>query len=370
MEENILLKKQSKSLKRKNLNYLGFNKFVAMYLIIRMHLYCNKTMPFDFGVRACEFLFLSSGFLIGYNYYNASFEYTYKSPFTYAYKHLRSFYPYYLLNLFYGLYLNKDSIKFDLTHVELLLINLLLIANWSNHRGKARFYFGISWFLDNIFYCYFISPFLLFTINSPKNSLKLLCFSIMTRILSEEFLKNGAYNVFDTNFHCGPIIRIIEFYIGMLLSPIYFTIKKYFDKFKNNFTFKILFTIIHVTIPIYLYYLMVKYDKVLLRCYFILIFCIYILIISNDYGYLSYIIELKILKIVMSTQLEMYLIQMNVHITFDIYFTPKFIHIPRIFIYYIKLLSIFIIAFFYRKFYRDKLAKLMDALLFFITKIF
>ena len=108
--------------------------------------------------------FTSSGFLIGYNYYNASFEYTYKSPFTYAYKHLRSFYPYYLLNLFYGLYLNKDSIKFDLTHVELLLINLLLITNRSNHRGKARFYFGISWFLDNIFYCYFISPFLLFTI--------------------------------------------------------------------------------------------------------------------------------------------------------------------------------------------------------------
>ena len=69
MEENVLLNKQSKSFKRKNLNYLGFNKFVAMYLIIRMHLYCNKTMPFDFGVRACEFLFLSSGFLIGYNYY-------------------------------------------------------------------------------------------------------------------------------------------------------------------------------------------------------------------------------------------------------------------------------------------------------------
>ena len=115
---------------------------------------------------------------------------------------------------------------------------------------------------------------------------------------------------------------------------------------------------------------MVKYDKVLLRCYFILIFCIYILIISNDYGYLSYIIELKILKLVMNTQLEMYLIQMNVHITLDIYFTKKFIHIPRIFIYYIKLISIFIIALLYRKFYRDKLTKLMDRLLYFITKIF
>ena len=363
MEENVSLKNQNITIKRKNLHYLGFNKFIAMYLIIRMHLYCNKTMPFDFGIRACEFLFISSGFLIGYNYYNTSFEFTYASPFKYAYKHLRSFYPYYLLNLFYGLYFYKDFTKFNLTYVELLLINLLLIANWSSHRRIARFYFGISWFLDNIFYCYFISPFCLYTIKETKNSLKILFFMLLTRILIEEFLKNGAYNVFDTNLHCGPIIRILEFYIGMLLSPLYFSIKHHMDKIKNNYIFKILFTIIHIIMPIFLYYLMVKYDKVLLRCYFILIICIYIIIISYDYGYLSYITEFKLLKIIMSTQLEMYLIQINIHITFDRYLAKKNIHLPGLLIYYIKLMCIFTIAFIYRKFYRDKLANLLDKLL-------
>ena len=69
MEEKISLQETKKTIKRENLNYIGFNKFIAMYLIIRMHLYCNKTMPFDFGIRSCEFLFISSGFLVGYNHY-------------------------------------------------------------------------------------------------------------------------------------------------------------------------------------------------------------------------------------------------------------------------------------------------------------
>ena len=105
MEEKIALKKGTSIDKRANLKYLGFHKFIGMYLIIRMHIYDNKTMPFDFGIRMCELLFISSGFLVGYNYYQKQIECNLKSSIKYAYKHLRSFYPYYLLNLFYGIYM-------------------------------------------------------------------------------------------------------------------------------------------------------------------------------------------------------------------------------------------------------------------------
>ena len=94
MEEKITLKKANNINKRANLNYLGFNKFIGMYLIIRMHIYDNKTMPFDFGIRMCELLFVSSGFLVGYNYYQKQVEYNLVSSIKYAYKHLRSFYPF------------------------------------------------------------------------------------------------------------------------------------------------------------------------------------------------------------------------------------------------------------------------------------
>ena len=130
MEEEIALKKSNNIIKRPNLNYLGFNKFVGMYLIIRIHIYDNKNMPFDFGIRMCELLFVSSGFLVGYNYYKKLMEYNFTSSIKYTYKHLRSFYH----------YLSKDKIKINITCIELLLINLLLIAIWSKHRKIARFF--------------------------------------------------------------------------------------------------------------------------------------------------------------------------------------------------------------------------------------
>lgn len=365
MEKEKILQKAKIESKRTNLNYLGFHKFIGMYLIIRMHIYDNKSMPFDFGIRMCEFLFISSGFLVGYNYYNKPIDYSYKSSFKYAYKHLRCFYPYYLLNLFYGLYFYKSEIKFNLTNVELLLINILLIANWSSHRKIARFYFGISWFLDNIFYCYCLSNFLLNTINNLKNSLKLLFFTALARILAEEFLHRGAFNVFDTNFHCGPIIRIIEFYIGMLISPLFFHLKKILDKFQNNYTFKIFYTIAQITLPIYFYCILVKYEKTLLRCYFVLFHSIYLFIISYDYGYISTFLSNTIIKTIMSAQLEMYLIQINIHITIAKYIGNKdYTQITRLLIYYIKLMLIFTISYFYRRFLRNKLAYLMDKIIF------
>lgn len=252
-----------------------------------------------------------------------------------------------------------------MTYVELLLINLLLIANWSSHRKIARFYFPISWFLDNIFYCYFFSPFFLCTINNLKNSIKIFIYVALARVLAEEFFIRKAFNVFDTHIHCGPIIRIMEFYMGMQLIPLYFQIKFHLDKFKNNFIFKIFITIIQIVFPIYLYYIMVKYDKILLRCYFVLIMCIYIFIISYDYGYLSNLMEIKIIKLIMSAQLEMYLMQMNVHLTFDRYFRKIYTDKKSgLFYYYIKLMTICIIAFLYRILYRDKLSKLMDKIVF------
>ena len=367
MEEEVILKKTLNKAKRKNLNYLGFHKFFGMYLIIRMHLYSHNTMPFDYGIRMCELLFISSGFLVGYNYYDNPMDNTYLSSFKYAYKHLRTFYPYYFINFIYGLYFFRKQIKFGLTYIELFLINIFMISNWSSHRKIARFFFGISWFLDNILYCYFLSPLLLYSINNIKSSLKCLFFALLSRILVEEFLNRGAYNVFDTNYHCGPIIRIIEFYIGMLLSPLFIKLKDYLDKYQNYFLFKILFTIIQIILPIYLCYLMIKYDKILFRCYFILILCIYIFIISYDYGYLSVLVSNSLLKKIMSAQMEMYLIQINVNITFEKYFGNTFNNkISGEVIFFVKLSIIFVVSYIYRIIYRDKLAKLMDKFIYLI----
>ena len=54
-------------IKRKYLNYIAFIKFWAMLLIIKWHIIPYKIIKIDYGARMCEILFISSGFLIGYN---------------------------------------------------------------------------------------------------------------------------------------------------------------------------------------------------------------------------------------------------------------------------------------------------------------
>lgn len=129
-----------------------------------------------------------------------------------------------------------------------------MLQVWSRHRKLVSFFNGISWFLHDLLFCYFLTPLLLNSINSIKNSLILFFTFASTRIALEEFIKNGAFNVFDTHFHDGPIVRVFEFYLGMLMIPIFQKIKFYLDKYRNIFYFQIFFTIIQIVSTVIIHY--------------------------------------------------------------------------------------------------------------------
>ena len=92
------------TIKREALYYIALMKFLAIILILSWHLYNWKIRRIDFGARMCEFLFVSSGFLVGYNYYQREMPATYEASFKYAYKHLRLFYPLHFINSIYCLF--------------------------------------------------------------------------------------------------------------------------------------------------------------------------------------------------------------------------------------------------------------------------
>ena len=99
--------------RRKPLNILAFIKFIAMIKIIKWHAFHWNKIPFDYGARMCELLFISSGFLIGYNYYQIYMPCTYEQSFKYAYKHFRNFYPLLVFNTFF-FFLLFGKRQFDL----------------------------------------------------------------------------------------------------------------------------------------------------------------------------------------------------------------------------------------------------------------
>ena len=299
--------------RRPNLNYIAFIKFWAMILIIKWHIFIWETKPIDYGARMCEILFISSGFLVGYNYYKREMEETFTNAFKYTYKHIRTFYPLDLINVMYAIY--RYNKKFDKTDIESLILNISLLKSWSRYINSVRCFSRISWFLSSLLFCYFCTPFLLKGIKTIKSSLLLFVTVAFIRIVIEEYIRKGkeAINILDLDFHRGPGIRCMEFFLGMLTIPTFFKIKKILEPLRNNFLIKVLFTIIQLVSPLIIYNLMLKYDQILLRCHFVLIFCFFIFIFGYDYGYLSDILSSKSCKLIMSCQMEMYLLQRTVN---------------------------------------------------------
>ena len=126
----IKINKKKSIIQKKKLYFIGIIKFIQMLIIIKVHLYHNQ---FFYAIRACEILFISSGFLVGYNYYDKDIPNTFNESFKYYYKHLRTCYPLYLINFLYGIFIHK-KIKLDLKFIEIFLVNIFMLQVWSRHR--------------------------------------------------------------------------------------------------------------------------------------------------------------------------------------------------------------------------------------------
>ena len=124
-KKNMIIFQNINSKRRKHLHYIAFIKFLALLLIIKWHIFSWIKKPIDLGARMCEILFITSGFLVGYNYYGQIMPNTYKYSFKYAYKHLRIFYPLEFLTTIYSIHLKNK--KLDITDIEILLLSFFMI---------------------------------------------------------------------------------------------------------------------------------------------------------------------------------------------------------------------------------------------------
>ena len=256
MEIDKLLDKQNTKNKLRHLYYISFIKFIAMIAIIKWHISIWKEKPIDYGARMCELLFISSGFLVGYNYCKNPLEANYIQSFAYAYKHLKAFYPFYLINTFIDMHIHRNIKVNRLTYIEIMLINILMIQSWSRHKMYVPCFNGHTWFLSVLIFCYFVSPFLMKGIKNIRRALNIFLVISLIRISGEELINKGAINLFDADFHFGPLIRLFEFYMGMLTIQAYFLLRNFLDKYQNNkIYFKIIFTIIQIALPTLIYIL-------------------------------------------------------------------------------------------------------------------
>ena len=362
-------KLETNSTKREALHYIALMKFCAMILILRWHLYNWERRTIDLGARMTEFLFISSGFLVGYNYYQREMPATYEASFKYAYKHLRLFYPLHFINSIYSFF--HLRVKLNLTNYQMLILNFLMLKVWSSNKNYALGFNGISWFVSILLFLYFLSPLLLQGIKTLKKSLIIFVFVAITRYGIELLIIKGSLNFMDFNFHRGPIIRAMDFYLGMLVIPLFIEIKNFLDVIQNKFYVIYLFTIIQLFFPVVIYYIISEYSN-LGRKFFIFIFTASTFIIGFDYGIITNIVKKEICQKIMSCQMEMYLLHPDLNAILVKIFKILNKNWPknRELNFLIKFLFVFINSYAYKKYLRNKLAVFMDKIVDLFKKIF
>lgn len=330
-------------------------KFVAMLIIVAYHYGFN---PIDLGARMVEFLFVASGFLIGYNYYRKEIGGGY------LYKKIRKIWPLHVLTLLCFMLLNfKDCILgFQNSDIPILLSNLFLLQAWSPRVSEVAFsYNGISWFLCALIFCYFMSPYLLKTLKGKRLSLLLFCLVAFVRFALEYW--SIGQNLFSMQIHTSPVIRCLEFYMGMLLVPCFLGFKEKLDKYKTETWFTVLWTFLEMILMCLVLVLMFKFNDTWLRGYYVLMFCVFTFFVSMDYGYCSKICSIKFIQNIIALQFEIYMLQYIARLLFG------FADIPYKITVLIWFLLLFCLAFLYKRFLEDRLAKLLDKTLAFFRKI-
>lgn len=248
--------------------------------------------------RACDFLFVISGYLIAYKHLYASEDIR---VFSYIKNKIVKFYPLYFIccivcavcfEEFNAFYISLKSGFISLG------LNLALLQSWTQNPYTFN---SVSWFLSSLLGVYFVAPFALKLFKKVKSKygyVLLLAIVWLVRFLLEYF--NGKLYYINSNHF--PVFSILTSIGGMLLFPLSKDIK-------SNFIINSILEISLLAIVAWLAY--VHVDDVCISIEILFVWAaFYIFILNNDV--FSRFMGLDIWNIFSQIQMEFYLLHQMV----------------------------------------------------------
>ena len=336
----------------KRIKSLDGLKAIMMIILFCWHTPTNPNAIFekpivDLGARACEILFITSGFLVGYNHYFKPIPITFKNILNYLIDKIAKVWPAHIIAfiLIFIFLLKTNFITIDLSLIFKAILNIFLLQSWTSDPYSFN---GVMWFISSLLFCYLLAP-LMMSIYKRKfveiNVLFILL--IFIRIILE-------LNI-SIDYHTSPIIRSIEFYIGILMIPFYLKLK---DSINNNSSHIVLIiTIIELIITALYIYLAIKMEGIWIRGYFIIPACLLIFIYALNIGIISKFISSNIFMLFSKIQMEFYIFH---QVIIRLLESILLLFIPSILIQSIILFFItIIISFIYDKYFKNKLTNLI-----------
>ncbi len=196
------------------------------------------------------------------------------------------------------------KIPLSAKNIPVFLSNLFLLQAWN--MNDAFSYNGVSWFLSALLFCYYVSPVLIKHLKSIKiSSIYLILFAV-ARIAIELIDVKLHYQIFPFIPHTSPILRCLEFGIGLFSIPLFIKLLDYIKKFNKKALFSI-FSLIEIVVLGLCIYLMLAKNTTWIRGYFVIVYLVLIFAFAFEKGIISKILSMKPLMLLNKIEFEIFL---------------------------------------------------------------
>ena len=300
----------------KRISSLDGLKAIMMLMIFCWHTPPNPASPIgepaaDLGARACEVLFVASGFLIGYRHYGRLLPAGPGQSWDYASPKIARVWPaHFIAFLVIAVYLAASDPHdfFSLSTAWKAVINLCLLQAWSSDPFSFN---SVSWFISALMFCWLMAPLLMSVLRRSRYVIAAaFAGCAVLRIALELAGENGA-GVLSVDFHVSPLIRCMEFFMGMLMVPAYMAAKKAVESRGGGGSpgagITAGMTMAELIVSSCYIFLMYRMEGIWIRGYFVLAACVLVFTFALNSGALSRFLSLKLFTLFAAVQMEFYL---------------------------------------------------------------
>ena len=182
-------------------------RFIFVMMIFMSHFSYHEIQPFDAGGDCgVAFFFVLSGFVVSLGYGRQVREGTFSYG-SFLLRRLKKLYPLHLLCLLFIFVVRHSALEWK------TILNALLLQSWIPVPDYYFSYNGVSWFLSSILFCYLVFPW----------AYKHVTRAWLTAILGAYIVVviMTPYDKVNAILYVNPLIRFVDFYLGMVLCRIY-----------------------------------------------------------------------------------------------------------------------------------------------------
>lgn len=212
----------------KSLTSLRF--FFALIIFMHHFIWGSERMFPEGGVLAVTFFFILSGFVLAYSYRDRFLSGDYSKK-TFWIGRVSKLYPLHFLCFGIAFILAWKAMSLSLLLVA--PINLALLQSWIPLRSIYFSYNAVSWFSSDMLFFYLMFPCLVVGLSKMKLhrigiwSIAIFVFYI---ILTKLIPADLVYAIFYIN----PLIRLLDFMLGIILFLIFENFKQKIWRYQNS----------------------------------------------------------------------------------------------------------------------------------------